>query len=250
MRSAKWYFQQNIIMFRGCFLFFAVIFFSNSGYSQKAWISGYLKDSLTHFPIVKGTISNSGTNQRTETDAFGYFRIEVSPNDVLYAVAASYRYDTVRYSVLFGDTLSIYLSPSGNFLPGLTITSKYSQYQLDSMERRDTFLKMRGQAPGAIATNRSEGFGVVINLDRFTKKKYRNKKKEEVLFQKTERIAYVNYRFPAQLVAHYTGLRDKELRLFMYRYTPNYEWLRQHNSAEEVLYYINDKLKEYRSLQQ
>jgi len=211
--------------------------------AQQFFISGYLKDSLTHFPIRGGTISNPSNKNKITTDANGFFRVKAAPNDVLYAIAPSYHYDTLRYSLLFTDTITIYLSPAGAVLPGLTVRSQYSKYQLDSIERKATFEQMRGQALNAVASNRSQGFGITLNLDRFTKKKYRNKKKEEKLFQKTEEVAYVNYRFSSQLVAYYTGLKGDSLRLFIYHYTPAYEWLRQHPSNEEVIYYINEKLK-------
>lgn len=213
---------------------------------QQGWISGYLRDSSTHFPIAKGIVSNSSDNKKVETDAKGFFRIKVAPNDLLYAVAPSYHYDTLRYSILFGDTLTVYLAPFGNVLANVTVRSQYSKYQVDSIERRGVFEQMRGQTLNAVSSNRTSGFGVILNLDRFTKKKYRNKKKEEALFEKTEQAAYVNYRYSPQLVAAYTGLKGDSLRIFMYRFTPDYEWLRAHPSNEEVINYINDKLKEYK----
>ena len=33
----------------------------------------------------------------------------------------------------------------------------------------------------------------------------------------------------------------------MNRYTPTYEWLRQHTTNDEVLFYINDKLKLFKA---
>ena len=234
-------------MLKLCYIIVAFLFIADNAYSQQRWISGYLRDSSTHFPIVKGTISNPVTRKKIETDANGFFRVRVSPDDLLYAFADTYRYDTLRYSILYGDTLTIYLVPLGNVLGNVTVRSQYTKYQLDSMERKATFDLMRGQTLNAIASNRSSGFGLTFNLDRFTKKKYRNKKKEEKLFEKTEERAYVNYRFSPPVVASYTGLKGDSLRHFIYRFTPSYEWLRQHPSNDDVLYYINEKLKEYKS---
>lgn len=161
-------------------LAFIAVAFHASG--QQAWVSGYVRDSITHFPI-KSTITNSATRSKVQTDVNGLFRIRLAPNDLIYIAAPSYHYDTLRYSILFGDTLTIYLSPSGNILPGVTVQSQYNKYQLDSIERRAAFEQMQGQTLNAIASNRSSGFGLTLNLDRFTKKKYRNKKKEEKRFQ-------------------------------------------------------------------
>ena len=225
----------------------ALIFFSASAHGQQRWISGYLKDSITHFPISGGTISNPATRNKVQTDINGFFRIRVQPNEVLYALAQSYKYDTLRYTILFGDTLTIYLEPAGNILANVTVQARYTRYQIDSMERRATFDQMRGQKLGTVSSDRSLGFGIALNLDRFTKKKYRNQKREEAFFEKTEQIAYINYRFSPQLVASYTGLKGEELRRFMYLYTPDYQWLRQHPSNDDIIYYLNDKLKQFRS---
>jgi hypothetical protein len=233
-------------MFKLCYIIVALLFITKNANSQQRWISGYLRDSSTHFPIAKGMISNPANKKKVETDINGLFRIRVSPNDLLYVFASSYRYDTLRYSILYGDTLTIFLAPMGNVLANVTVQSQYNKYQLDSMNRRFTFEQMRGQTLNTVASNRSSGFGLTFNLDRFTKKKYRNKKKEEKLFEKTEQMAYINYRFPPQLVASYTGLKGDSLRNFLYRYTPDHKWLRQHPSNDDVFYYINDKLKEYR----
>jgi len=42
-----------------------------------------------------------------------------------------------------------------------------------------------------------------------------------------------------------TGLHDDSLRLFMYRYRPSYSFCRK-TGREDMLIYINDKLKEFR----
>jgi hypothetical protein len=235
------------VMLKHYFAIITLLFVISNANGQQRWISGYLRDSSTHFPIAKGTISNPAEGKKIETDVNGFFRIRVSSNDLLYAFAPSYRYDTLRYSILYGDTLTMYLAPLGNVLAGVTVRSQYTKYQLDSMNRRAAFEEMRGKTLNAIASNRSTGFGLTFNLDRFTKKKYRNKKKEENLFEKTERMAYINYRFSPQLVASVTGLKGDSLRRFMFRFTPAYEWLREHPSDDDVFYYINDKLKEYNS---
>ncbi len=61
-------------------------------------------------------------------------------------------------------------------------------------------------------------------------------------------MAYIDYRFSPHVVAYYTGLKGDELRNFLRFYTPDYTWLRQHLSDEDVLYYLNDKLKIYKEV--
>lgn len=232
------------------FILLLLFFTSTQCIAQQPAIQGYLRDSLTHFPIAGGTLTNWNTKNKVQTDRNGYFRLEAGQNDLIYAQATSYQFDTLRTSLLFNDTITIYLSPSGDLLPTVTIKTGYSKYQLDSMDRIRTFLKARGHPLNSVSRSNSMGFGIGLNLDRFTKDKYKNRKKAEDLFERTERFAYIEYRFSVHLVAYYTGLKGEALRDFIHQYTPGYQWLREHPSNEEVMWYINDKLKEYKKKKQ
>jgi len=220
-----------------------------SASAQQGILKGYLRDSITHYPIRNGTIINGNTLKQAKSDATGFFHIEAATNDRIYIQAPEYDYDTLLYSPFFVDTLSIYLSPSGSILPGVTVRAAYTKYQLDSMERRRDFDTMRGTVVPILGKAPPNGFGLNINLDRLYKKRQRQKARAEELFEKTEKRLYVDYRFSPQMVAYYTGLKGDALRLFMYRYTPSYQWLRQHTSQQEVLLYINDKLKLFKATQ-
>lgn len=226
---------------------FFILLFTMGNYcqAQTVTVSGLLKDSITHFPISNGSILNEKTRVVFHTDGNGLFTLRLSPGDLVLAAAPGYHSDTLRYSFLSTDTLTLYLSPTGDILPNVTVSARYNKYQSDSIDRRSTFDLMRGKELSTISNRRHEGFGIVLNLDRFTKRKYQDQRKKEKLFEETERIAYVNYRFPAAMVAFYTGLKGDTLRQFLYENTPSYQWLRQHSTNEEVIYYISDRLKMY-----
>jgi hypothetical protein len=232
-----------------CILFFLF----SLGYCSQAQtiitVSGWLKDSITHFPISNGTLLNEKSRAVFTTDNKGLFTMKLSPGNMLLASAPGYRSDTLRYSFLSTDTITIYLSPIGDILPNVTVSARYNKYQLDSIERRSTFDLMRGNAIPTVSRNRHEGFGLVLNLDRLAKRKYKDKRKQEKSFENTEQFAYSNYRYPPAMVAFYTGLRGDTLRQFMYENTPSYQWLRQHLTNEEVIYYISDRLKLYHQRQ-
>jgi hypothetical protein len=206
-------------------------------------VKGFLRDSTTLFPISNGTVTNSATSKSVKSDNNGFFKIEAGVNDFIYASAKSYRYDTLVYSPMFTDTITIYLPFTGNVLPTVTVKGQYTRYQLDSIDRRKEFDESRGTVLKTLSTDHPSGFGLSFNLDKLFKKKYKNQKDNEKLFTTLERMAYVNYRFSPNLVAYYTGLKGEKLRSFINAYTPSFEWLRQHTSNEDVLYYINDKLK-------
>ena len=229
-------------------LLLSSILFSTTSFAQRKAVNGYLQDSLTHLPIVKGVISNTTNKRKVETDASGFFRLEVLPNDLIYAIAKGYRYDTLRYAPLFADTITIFLPPVADMLENVTVTSGYYKYQMDSIERRRAFEEARGQTVSALQKSHTAGFGLIVNLDRFFKPKYKYQRRGEEVFNKLEKETYVNFRFSPQFVALYTGLKSDKLLAFIQQYKPSYEWLRRHTTREDLIDYINEKLKAYKQL--
>jgi hypothetical protein len=219
------------------------MFFSIAGYAQRKLVYGFLRDSVTHFAIANGTINNSTTNIKAKTDINGLFFIAVAPKDFLFAYATAYKHDTLLYSYINTDTITIYLSPSGTVLPTVTVTSQYNKYQLDSMRRRASYEENRGNTLKTVSSSNSSGFGIGINLDRFFKQRNKYQKSSERTMLMIERNAYVSYRFSPYLVAAYTGLKGEKLQAFLNKYTPDYAWLRKYPTNEDVVYYINDKLR-------
>lgn len=216
--------------------------------AQSSTVNGFLLDSITHFPVDYGTITNATQKKTVRSNEKGFFRLEVAPNDFIYAIAKSYRYDTLTYSFLFSDTITIFLSPADNILPNVTVRTTYNKYQLDSIDRKTEFEQNRGTTLSTLSSSHPSGFGLTFNLDRFFKKKYKYKKRNEQSFTNREKMAYIDYRFSPHLVAYYTHLKGEPLRDFMHRYTPDYNWLRQHTTNEDMVYYINDKLKAFKAI--
>jgi len=122
----------------------AIVFSAAIAQAQRQVVSGYLKDSLTHLPIAGGSITNTTIKQTVRSDKNGFFHIAAAPNDLIYAFAKDYQYDTLRYSILFTDTIIIYLPPSAQMLENVTVTAGYQKYKMDSLERREAFEQLRG----------------------------------------------------------------------------------------------------------
>lgn len=224
----------------------AIFFLINKADAQQL-VVGYVRDSLTHFPVSNVTVVNESSRKKIQSDAKGFFYLHANPGDLLQLSAKNYHIDTIRYYSVFADTIHIFLRSIGEMLEMVTVAARYSEYQLDSMKRRSDFEEMRGTTLNTVSRP-STGFGLSLNLDRIFKKKYNDRKKEDELFKKSEKVAYVQYRFSSHMVAFYTGLKADALRDFMYRYTPSYEWLRRHTSQEEVVYYISENLKQYKQI--
>ncbi|MDB5191544.1 MAG: hypothetical protein JWQ96_1107 [Segetibacter sp.] len=216
--------------------------------AQQVIINGYLKDSVTHFPIGGGSVTNVNSGKKITTDPRGYFRMEANLNDFIYVLARSYQYDTLTFSFLSTGTITIYLSPGVDFLPTVTVRALYSKYQSDSIQRRAAFESGLGTKMKTVSAPNNSGFGIALNLDKFFKDEYKGRKRSEKIFENLEESVYTDYRFSPHIVAYYTGYKGDTLQAFMHRYTPDYNWLRQHPTHEDVMYYINEKLKEFKSL--
>ncbi|MBB1285494.1 hypothetical protein HRH25_14005 [Flavisolibacter sp. BT320] len=234
--------MQKLLLVLACFVFMAT-----GTMAQTITLNGFVKDSLTHLPVFGATLSNSTKAQKVSTDGHGFFRMQVSPNDLLYALARGYHYDTLRYSLLFQDTITIFLSPV-NVLQTVTIETGYQKYQQDSLERRREFEEARGHQLSAIDKSKhKQTFGLTFNLDRLFKRKYNDGSKAEEVLTAREREAYVRFRFSPQMVSFYTGLKGEALLSFLRQHTPSYEWLRSHPHREELIDYLGEKLKAYRN---
>ncbi|MEI6948939.1 hypothetical protein V9K67_17255 [Paraflavisolibacter sp. H34] len=229
-----------------CILLLLLCCFVGTINAQRNILSGYLVDSLTQLPITGGTLHNAQTGQKVRTGLDGYFRLGVKPDDLIYALAPNYHFDTLHYSVLFQDTVKIHLAPSEKMLEGVTV-SAYRQYQMDSLQRRAAFEEARGSSPSLVKHDPSLGFGVALNLDRVFKKKSKNKVRAEKSFNRMEEEAYIDFRCPPQMVTLYTGLKGEPLAEFMNRYRPSYDWLREHTTREQMIAYLNESMKAWKA---
>ena len=213
----------------------------------KRQINGYVRDSITGVPIANAIISNETSHQKTTPNQNGFFKITAAPNDVIFINAFNYNYDTLIATNNLPDTLEVALVREPEYLPGVTVTtttSGLSRYQMDSIRRREAFVQEMG-APkmSTVSKANNMGAGTAINLDKLFSKKDKNRTKAYNTFDYLEKQAYIDYRFSSELVAQYTGLKGDSLVTFMRQYTPSFDWLRNHPTDEDIVYYINDSLK-------
>lgn len=209
---------------------------------------GYLRDSVTHAPVVLASISNNNSGQIVMTGNTGRFKLNVKNNDIISFAAVGYHFDTVQLtrSFLEKDSIDLYVSPLSHDLGNVTVTAKgMSAYQMDSMERRNDLLHDMVSYKKPTFALANSGAGLGISIDRFSKHE-KSKRRALDFFDKNEKEAYINYRYSQQLVAETTGFKDDTLRQFMQQSRPSYEWLRSNPSDEDIRYYINDQLKQFK----
>jgi hypothetical protein len=91
----------------------------------------------------------------------------------------------------------------------------------------------------------NSGAGIALNIDRFSRNE-KKKRRAYAFYEDNENEAYINYRFTPELVASLTGFKNDELQTFMQTYRPSTSWLRTNTSREDLVYYINAQLKNYK----
>ena len=214
--------------------------------AQRKEVKGVLKDSVTQLPVGFANITNLNSGKTVITNNNGLFSIEVGIGDMLSFSYIGYHFDTLRYTNDYASMpqLQLTIKPLTNALENVTVRSKgYSQYHLDSMERRKEFLANTGALKKAVSGANS-GAGIALNIDRFSRHE-KAKRNAYDFFDNNEKEEYINYRFNSKLVNTYTGLQSDSLQLFMQQYRPSFDWLRAHLSEEDIKYYINDNLKNF-----
>jgi hypothetical protein len=213
--------------------------------AQRRYFVGYVKDSATKFPIINATITNETSHAVFNSDKKGFFRVTAVPGDLLFFEAKNYHYKIYHTSLMMVDTLVIYLASNANQLASVTVSTKgYSQYQKDSIKRREEFMQDVGPKMKTVSGGNS-GVGAGLNLDPFLSKKGKEKREAYKFFEQNEQDRYVDYRFSREIVGQYTLLTGDTLTNFMWQYRPSYKWLRDHQADDDVFFYINEKMKEF-----
>ena len=225
------------------------LFASELSAQKNKVVIGYLRDSITHAPIVLGSVTNNNTRETVMSGNTGRFKIHIKENEVLSYAAVGYHFDTIQFvhKWVQQDSIEIYASPLSHDLGNVTVTAKgMSAYQMDSIERRNDLLHdmVSYKKPTFALSNSGAGLG--ISIDRFSKHE-KSKRRALDFFEAHEREEYINYRYSAKIVADHTGFKDDQLQNFMQQSRPTYEWLRNNTSTEDILYYINDQLKKFSS---
>jgi hypothetical protein len=227
------------------FFLLILCFALSTGFTQNnILITGCVRDSISHETIPYTSITNIGIKKTVLTNKNGQFKINAKENQLLSFASVGYTFDTLRLTKknLLKDTLYIFLSPLTRNLEGVTVISRYSAYQFDSLQRRKDFFQTMSDHIIPVTSLANSGAGIGINLDHFYNRENR-KRKVINLFDQMEQEQYINYRFTPSLVSKYATLSDDSLSLFILQYRPTYDWLRKNIHEEDVFYYINDKLK-------
>ncbi|HTN35501.1 MAG TPA: hypothetical protein VL053_00415 [Arachidicoccus sp.] len=214
---------------------------------QKKFFYGRIFDSITELPVQDVHVSSSNQDTSDYTNRSGLFIMRAAPGDTLNILRVGYYQLKIALAgnALLMDTLHILLVPKTHELESVTVSAyNYADYQADSADRHKFFGASIGYAH-PLFDRANTGAGLGISLDRIFGHKQRSKKRALRLFQSVEKEKYVDFRFNPILVHSYTGLKSDSLQQFMNKYRPSFDWLRAHPKQEDLLYYINSKMKKY-----
>ncbi|CAL1519989.1 carboxypeptidase-like regulatory domain-containing protein [Chitinophaga sp. MM2321] len=215
--------------------------------SAQVTVTGQISDS-NKLVLPFATVTNINTGKRSLSDQGGYYKISASRNDRIVFTFVGYLPDTLRVSQTTGtETVNVKMVVAGQFLKGVEISSQYTPYQIDSMERRQQYGYILDNPNKPLAGgNTPEGAGIVFSpITRFSKKE-KQKRQFKKNYEVMEKEKYIDSRFTPLLVNQVTGLKGDSLQLFMRDNYPDYNVIRSLPN-NDLLYWITDKYKSWKA---
>ncbi len=215
---------------------------------ERKILNGVMLDKITRKEVRMASVSNITTGKTGVTRSNGVFEVEAAAGHILAFSANGFYADTTSVKKTWFDegTLVLFIRPLPSTLTNVEVVGNLNPYQIDSLERRKSFLEDVGERPlPAISQATDLGFGVGINIGRWSKKE-RRERKARTIYSIMEDEAYVNYRWNEELLKKYVTYTGDELIGFMERNRPEHYWLRKNRDEESMKYYINSSLKKER----
>ncbi|WP_143307937.1 carboxypeptidase-like regulatory domain-containing protein [Chitinophaga vietnamensis] len=206
-------------------------------------VTGMISDT-NKLVLPYATVTNLNTGKHALSDQGGFYRVTANRNDRLVFSFVGYRTDTVFVTQSSGtQTINVKMIVLGKFLKGVDISSQYTPYQLDSIERRNQYAYLL-DIPNKplVGDNTPTGAGIVFSpITRFSKRE-KQKRQFKENYDKMEREKYIDSRFTPLLVSQVTGLKGETLQHFMRDNYPDYNTMRT-MGQNDLIYWITDRYK-------
>ena len=217
-----------------------------TGFAQQ-FLTGKVRKKENQETLGSVSIYNRTLQRHSLSDEEGNYRIVVQPGDTVIFSSVGYYADTLAVSAkILGRDFPILLNLRPVSLEAVTVGS-LSNYQLDSLERRQVYSWIYGQERQPVVERQRQGDGVGIELNvipHSSEVRQRLKFKKRII--REEEQLYINYRFSAEYVSHLTSLQGDSLKQFMVRYRPTYDFCRKAANVD-ILVYINDNFKKFQN---
>lgn len=187
---------------------------------QAQTLRGVVTDGATGNPLASVSVSNVATQQTAYTDANGGFTIIAAGGQQLVFMMLGYE-TTRQYAPpgIGNAAMQVSLRKLSFTLDEFIFKPKYTPYQLDSIERIETYQR-------ALSRQRSS----VMSPVSFIAERLSKNSKQIFRFQKSfnmmEDIRFIDSRYSPYLVAQLTGLKGDTIGFFMNAYPMPYEYAR------------------------
>src|SRR5258708_35970069 len=216
-----------------------------TGFAQQ-FLTGKVRKKENLEVLSSVSVYNQTQRKHKLSDEEGNYRIMVQPGDIVIVSCVGYRADTIAVSAkMLGAEFPIWLDLRPGSLEAVTVSS-LSNYQLDSLERRQVYGWIYEQEPQPVVERQRQGDGVGVELNVIphgsSEVRQRLQLKKRIL--REEQQHYVNFRFSADYISRLTHLDGDLLKQFMARYRPTYDFCRKAANVD-ILVYINDSFKKF-----
>ena len=218
-----------------------------TGFAQQ-FLTGKVRKKENLDVLGSVSVYNQTERKHTLSDEEGNYRIVVQPGDIVIFSCVGYHADTITVSAkVLGAEFPILLELRPVSLQAVTVGS-LSNYQLDSLERRQVYGWIYEQEPQPVVERQRQGDGVGVELNVIphgsSEVRQRLRLKKRIL--REEQQHYVNFRFSADYISRLTHLEGDSLQQFMVRYRPTYDFCRKAANVD-LLVYINDSFKKFQN---
>ena len=230
------------------FTAFLLLLLSIAGFGQSS-LAGKVRQKENRKILASVTVTNKNQQKVNISDIGGNYRIAANPGDTITFTYAGLRPETIivdSQMLAEKDGYPVYLEPRSVVLPTVRVDEQ-TNYQLDSIKRREDYKWLYPVHPRKLIGNETpaDGVGIVIAPNDYFSAKETQKRRLRRRLAEEEKEYYVDSRLPAVYVAKITGLKGDSLQVFLVRYRPSYDFCRK-ASNEDILLYINDKVRIYR----
>jgi len=210
-------------------------------------LTGTIVDKENGLVLPYASITNKTTGRRAYSDKGGFYKISAKKGDMVVFGFLGYNPDSLVVSAENGtETREIHLVVESRQLHGVEVSTKFTPYQLDSINRRDQFGYILDN-PNKPLAGGSTPVGAGIVFSPFTRYSRKEKQKREFkkIYAKAEKDKYIDSRYTPLFVSRVTTLKGDSLRLFMSENYPDYDTLRM-MPTEDLMYWITDKYKAWK----
>ncbi len=238
---------------RQCIAIIVLVFVSSLTAHGQFQIKGTIVDSSGK-NLVEGVKVQAKSGAIAFSDSLGKYKIMVQENDSIFFTFRNK--PTQKFSVYsvhnpdnFDVKLLVKVRSKFTMLEEVIVRAK--SYNQEYLDNRETYKKIFNATPGQVQTSTlpSGGVGLDINslINAFRFRRNKQIKAFKTYLENEEKEKYINYRFSSRIVGRITNLKNDELKQFMLKYRPDYEYTA---ACDEITFhqYILDSYYHYRNI--